>query len=116
VGGEKEFGSPHACQPPFSRERGTPSFTMANWTSIGGGTSIRDYLDPQYQMVGNAGWTKGQHNVKFGADAHRLHMNHNETQNATFNFNGGLTALNGGTSPNGFNSMADFLLGLPSAP
>jgi hypothetical protein len=88
---------------------------MAGWTAIGGGTSIRDYLDPQYQMVGNAGWTSGRHNVKFGADAHRLHMNHNETQNPTFNFNGGLTALNGGASPNNFNSMADFLLGLPSS-
>ena len=78
-------------------------------------TSIRDYLDPQFQMVGNAGWTKGAHNVKFGVDAHRMHMNHNETQNPTFNFNGGLTALSGGASPNNFNSMADFLLGLPSA-
>ena len=66
-------------------------------------------------MVGNAGWTKGAHNVKFGVDAHRMHMNHNETQNPTFNFNGGLTALSGGASPNNFNSMADFLLGLPSA-
>ena len=113
--GEDVFGIPHSCQPPFSLERGTPSFSMSGWTAIGGGHLDTGLSHPQFQMVGNAGWTKGAHNVKFGVDAHRMHMNHNETQNPTFNFNGGLTALSGGASPNNFNSMADFLLGLPSA-
>ena len=30
-----------------------------------------------------------------------------------FTFNGGATALSGGTAPNSFNQFADFLLGLP---
>ena len=113
--GEDVFGIPNSCQPPYSLERGTPQFSMTGWTQLGGMTAIRDYLDPQFQMVGNAGWTKGIHNVKFGVDAHRTHMNHNETQNPVFNFNGGLTALSGGASPNNFNSFADFLLGLPTS-
>jgi hypothetical protein len=32
-----------------------------------------------------------------------------------FTFNGGATALSGGTSPNNFNQFADFLLGLPQS-
>ena len=77
----------------YSLERGTPQFNISGWTALGGATAIRDYLDPQLQMVGNAGWTKGAHNVKFGVDIHRLHMNHNETQNPTFNFTGGLNLV-----------------------
>ena len=44
----------------------------------------------------NAGWNKGAHNVKFGVDVHRLHMNHYEITAPSFNFTGGATALNGG--------------------
>ena len=35
---------------------------------LNGQSPIRDYVDPQWQMVANAGWTKGSHNVKFGID------------------------------------------------
>ena len=59
----------------------------------------------------NAGWNKGAHNVKFGIDVHRLHMNHYEITAPSFNFTGGATALNGGAAPNLFNGYADFLLG-----
>jgi hypothetical protein len=75
---------------------------------------MREYVDSQYSWVGNAGWTKGSHNVKFGADLIRWDLNHYETEAPTFTFNGGATALNGGASPNNFNVFADFLLGLPS--
>ena len=74
-----------------------------------------DYLDPQWQWVMNAGWNKGVHNVKFGVDVHRLHMNHYEITAPSFSFTGGASALNatGAAAPNLFNGYADFLLGLP---
>src|SRR6267142_1112822 len=98
----------------FSRARATPLINIPGWASLGN-SPMRDYLDSQYNFVGNAGWTKGSHNVKFGADIQRMHLNHYETQVATLNFTGGGSALNGGPSPNNFNSFADFLLGLPQS-
>ena len=67
------------------------------------------------QFSANAGWTKGTHNVKFGFDVQRNYLNHYETAVPVFTFNGGATALSGGTSPNNFNQFADFLLGLPQS-
>jgi hypothetical protein len=78
-------------------------------------SQMRDYADNQIQWSANAGWTKGTHNVKFGFDVQRNYLNHYETQVPVFTFNGGATALSGGTSPNNFNQFADFLLGLPQS-
>src|SRR5687768_18423125 len=85
------------------------------WSSYGNGirvndntASVFDYLDPQWQWVMNAGWNKGAHNLKFGIDIHRLHMNHYEITAPSFNFTGGASALNGGVAPNLFNAYADF--------
>jgi hypothetical protein len=43
------------------------------------------------------------------------YLNHYETAVPVFTFNGGTTALSGGTAPNTFNQFADFLLGLPQS-
>jgi Carboxypeptidase regulatory-like domain/TonB dependent receptor len=106
------FGIPNACQPPYSRDRATPMFTMGGW-SVVTPSQMRDYGDNQIQTTANAGWTKGTHNVKFGYDINKMYANHYETAVPVFTFNGGETALNGGVSPNNFNQFADFLLGLP---
>jgi hypothetical protein len=120
-----EVGIVNACQPPLQRDYAMPriDFIAGTWSSYGNGVrvndntgSVFDYLDPQWQWVVNAGYNKGTHNVKFGADVHRLHMNHYEITAPSFTFNGGATALSGGTAaPNLYNSFADFLLGLPNA-
>jgi Carboxypeptidase regulatory-like domain len=112
------FQIPNACpRPPglISLDRATPVFTMGNWATLGN-SPMRDYLDHSVSSVVNAGWTKGTHNVKFGVDINRQHLNHYETASPpTFTFTGGATALNGGASPNDFNAFADFLLGLPTS-
>ena len=82
---------------------------------LNGTSPIRDYVDPQWQFVGNAGWTKGSHNVKFGFDYILLKQDHYETQVQDFTFNGGVTTLPGGTAANDFNRFASFLLGMPSS-
>ena len=107
------FAIPGACQPPLSRDRVTPGFNMG-WALVTP-SQFRDYADNQISWAGNAGWTKGTHNVKFGFDFNKMYLNHYETQRPTFTFNGGATALSGGASPNIYNQFAQFLLGLPSA-
>jgi hypothetical protein len=117
-----ELGIPNACQPPLQRDYALPRIDITNWTSYGNGirlndntASVFDYLDPQWQYVANGSWSKGSHNVKFGFDKHRLHMNHYEITAPSFQFTGGATVLNavGATSAGLYNSYADFLLGLP---
>ena len=120
----QEVGILNACQPPLQRDYAMPRVDIAGWSSYGNGirvndntASVFDYLDPQWQWVMNAGWNKGAHNVKFGVDVHRLHMNHYEITAPSFNFTGSATALNatGAVAPNLFNGYADFLLGLPNS-
>jgi len=117
-------GIVNACQPPLQRDWAMPRVDIAlpSWSSYGNGIrvndntgSVFDYLDPQWQYVVNAGWNKGVHNVKFGFDLHRLHMNHYEITAPSFTFSGGVTALNatGAAAPTFMNGYADFLLGLP---
>jgi hypothetical protein len=106
------FGIKNACQPPYSLDTNVPDMNVAGWT-LNGQSPIRDYVDPQWQMVANAGWTKGSHNVKFGVDYIILHQNHYETQAQAFTFNGGVTTTNG--AANQYNRFAAFLLGLPSS-
>ena len=117
-----EVGIRNACQPPLQRDYSMPRIDINGWSWYGNGirgndntASVFDYLDPQWQWVMNAGWNKGVHNVKFGIDVHRLHMNHYEITAPSFNFTGAATALNatGAAAPNLFNGYADFLLGLP---
>jgi len=108
------YAIPNACQPPRSRDRAAPSFNMGPWALVTP-SQMRDYADNQTQFSGNAGWTKGTHNVKFGFDVQRNYLNHYETQVPVFTFNGGATALSGGAAPNTFNQFADFLLGLPQS-
>ena len=114
----------NACQPPLQRDWAMPRVDIAlpSWSWYGNGIrvndntgSVFDYLDPQWQYVVNAGWNKGVHNVKFGFDLHRLHMNHYEITAPSFTFSGGATALNatGAAAPTFMNGYADFLLGLP---
>ena len=107
------FGIPSACQLPYSRDRQTPSIT--NGFNMVTPSQFRDYDDSQMQWSGNAGWTKGTHNVKFGFDINRMHVDHYQTAANSFTFGGGATALSGGTSPNTYNSFAAFLLGLPTS-
>ena len=115
-------GIPNACQ---ARDWALPQMEIAGFTSRGGtsggtqplgnngfSSSVLDYNDVQYQMVANLGWTKGNHNVKFGGDIHWQHMNHYEISPLTsMRFTGIATSLNGGPAANSYNALADFLLG-----
>ena len=104
-------------------EGGWPTFAVDSYTNIGTNDNYMPYYrrDPQYQYVSNFNWTHGRHNVRFGFDLYRQHLNQNQAEfvggtffgaQGGFNFGGGPTQLRGGASGNQFNSYASFLLGL----
>ncbi len=101
---------------------GYPRFNIVGMSALGNPNVSNPFLfrDNQYVVVGNAGYIKGAHNLRFGGEYTYYTINHFQPQAAFgprggFNFTGGLTALNGGAAPNQFNSFGDFLLGLPQA-
>jgi hypothetical protein len=77
--------------------------------------------DDQYQGVANVTWLKGKHNIRFGSDLYFTTLNHIQPEildnsygaRGGFEFNNGPTNLRG-QSGNNHQSMASFLLGLPS--
>jgi hypothetical protein len=98
---------------------GWPNFNVTNYGEYGqvGGNVPWYHHNDQYQYVANANWTKGSHNVRFGIDTINKQLNtweFNAPQGA-FSFSGAVTTIKGGSSPNQFNSYAQFLLGLPSS-
>jgi hypothetical protein len=104
-------------------ESGWPTFAVDSYTNIGTNDNYMPYYrrDPQYQYVTNFNWTKGSHNIRFGLDLYRQHLNQNQAEfvggtffgaQGGFNFGGGPTQLRGGPSGNQFNSYASFLMGL----
>jgi hypothetical protein len=103
---------------------GWPSIQVANYSTLGQFATNWPiiYYDPSFRYSVNANWAHGTHNVRFGSELSRQHMNHSEYTftgasgggAGTFSFSGGVTTLRGGASPNQFNSYADFLLGSPS--
>jgi hypothetical protein len=100
---------------------GIPEFVVSGYTTMGEAGSANPYYwrDNNNVYTGNAAWTKGGHSVRFGFDVARERLNHDTAEagggpRGSFQFNGGVTALQGGASPNQFNAFAAFLLGLPS--
>mgnify|MGYP001033635026 CR=1 FL=1 len=105
---------------PDPRQSGKPYFIVSGYTSLGQTDTWVpvERHDYTYTFTANASWSKGKHDIRFGPDISRFGMNHwqpesNNGPRGTFTFNGGATALSGGTAPNRFNGFADFLLGLP---
>lgn len=107
-------------------ESGWPRFTVTNYAVMGASRNAsRPFYnrDPRYQYVANGDWTKGKHNVRFGVDSSRQHLNHTQAEfvgalhgpSGGFTFGGGPTMVRGGASSNQFNTFSTFLLGLPTA-
>lgn len=105
-------------------EGGWPGFGISGFTTFGLADNYMPYFrsDPQFQWVGNGNWTRGKHNIRFGAELSWQRLNHVQPEfyggswgaPGGFSFGGGPTALNGGAAPNQWNGMATFLLGLPT--
>jgi hypothetical protein len=98
---------------------GMPDFDINGYPSSTGTTfgysyPPLEYKDPVFEYVANVTKIKGSHNIRFGEDIVRLHMNHREVRNTVFQFTGGVTASPTGPAVNAsYNGVADYLLGLP---
>jgi len=106
---------------PDIRESGYPRFVISGFSGYGNlsTSSPAFHYDTQIVYNANFSYTSGSHTLRWGLDLDRQHMNHWQPEvggygpRAGFNFNGGVTALRGGTAPNRFNAYGEFLLGMP---
>jgi hypothetical protein len=103
-------------------EGGWPGFGISGFDTFGLADSYMPYFrnDPQFQWIGNGNWTRGSHNIRFGAELSWQRLNHTQPEfyggswgaPGGFSFGGGPTTLNGGPASNQFNAMGAFLMGL----
>jgi hypothetical protein len=118
-------------------KRGWPRFDVSGFNTYGVVETYMPYFrnDDQYQIVANANWLKGAHNVRFGMDFYHQAMNHTQPEwtgggtshgaRGGFSFASGPTQLCTAVSSSGsctrtsqsspYNSWATFLLGLPTS-
>lgn len=104
-------------------DSGAPQFVITGYSQYGGDTDTRPYIYHQdtYNLSQNVGWTKGKHDLRFGFEVLRHHMNFYEPDGGggggpqgQFDFTEGVTELNGGPAGGQYNAYAAFLLGLPN--
>jgi hypothetical protein len=122
-------------------QAGIPAFQITGYANLGNPNTGNPFLFRDNQWVSNANlnWTHGRHGLRFGVEFNRSGINHFQPQGGafqtargSFQFNGGPTAVTSGdpqcstpqkTNPghlpcapasSQFNSIAEFLLGLPS--
>jgi hypothetical protein len=101
------------------RSSGFPFFAVSGYANIGNpeGWNPAFRNDWSFTTSHNVRWTHGKHQVSAGIDIIHHHLNHWQPElgagpRGEFDFGGGVTALNGGASPNQFNALAQFELGL----
>lgn len=99
---------------------GQPGFFFNGLSNLGNQNRSNpfQFRDNTYVSAANLSWVKGRHSTRYGMEFDRFSINHFQPQNTYgprggFDFTGGLTTITGGAAANGYNSWADFLLGLP---
>lgn len=107
---------------PSRLQGGQPGFVISGLADLGNTAVYNPFFfwDNEFLFAANLSWVKGSHSFRFGFSATRAQLNHIQTNVAYaprggFDFDGDVTALNGGVAPNAYNSWAEFLLGLPSS-
>jgi len=114
----QQFGIPNT-NGPDPLQSGFPDISISGYTGFG----VPNWMplrrvEESYTHSDNLTWTKGAHELKFGFDMVRHHLNHWQPEIGNFGprgglgFAGGETALNGGPSPNQYNAYGAFLLGV----
>lgn len=102
---------------------GYPRFSFATngFANLGNPNQSNPFVfrDPQYVTSENLSVLRGAHQLRFGFEYSKYEINHFQPQASNgprggFNFNGGITSLNGGAATTLYNGWADFLLGLPT--
>ena len=105
---------------PDIRQSGFPIFNITGYTSLGQTANWMPFWrhDQSWATSHNMTWTHGSHEVRFGFDMIHYQLNQwqpeagSDGPRGLLTFDGAITALNGGASPNQYNAWAAFLLGL----
>lgn len=115
-----QFGIPNT-NGPDPRQSGFPNIAPGSYTTFG----VPNWMpvtrvEESYTHSDNVTYTHGSHELRFGFDLVRHHLNHWQPEigngpRGYMAFGGGPTALNGGAAPNQYNGYATFLLGLDTA-
>jgi hypothetical protein len=112
-----KFGIPNTNGPDI-RQSGFPDITISGYTGFGVPNWMPLFrVEESYTNSDNLTWTKGAHEIRFGFDLVRHHLNHWQPEIGNFGPRGGLGFAGGETtlapgSPNQYNAYAAFLLGL----
>ena len=102
---------PGSNQGPLPWAGGVPNFRITDFVTIGMSYPALEYMQPQYEFVGNISKIKGSHTIRAGFDAFYQYPNHIEIRDNSYYFDGSSTILNGGAGANSYNRLADFMLG-----
>ena len=112
-----QFGIPNT-NGPDPRQSGFPNIGISGYNGFG----VPNWMpvtrvEESYTHSDNVTWSKGAHELRFGFDLVRHHLNHWQPEigqgpRGYLGFSGQETALKGGAAQNQFNGYAAFLLGL----
>jgi len=113
----QQFGIPNTNGPDI-RQSGFPNIGISGYNGFGAPNWMPAFrVEESFTHSDNVTYTKGAHEIRFGFDLIRHHLNHWQPEigfgpRGGLNFGGGETALKEGAAPNQFNAYAAFLLGL----
>jgi len=103
-------------------QSGAVQLPIQGYSQYGGDTGTRPafFNDSTFSTAQNFGWNRGKHDIRFGFEGVRHHLNHYQPElgggpQGRFNFNQGITGLRGGPSLTQYNAYAAYLLGLPES-
>jgi hypothetical protein len=104
------------------RESGVPVFDIPGYTRLGSDTDTRPFFmhDTSFTLQQNFSWNRSRHQLRFGFEGVRHHLNHYSPDGGggggpqgMFIFSQSITGLRSGPALTQYNSYAAFLLGLP---
>jgi hypothetical protein len=120
IPGTNGVGPLYVGQPAF--EFSNNNYSSNTFSTLGNANGANPFLfrDNQFTADVNLSWIHGKHAMKYGFSYYHFDLNHFQptsganinTVHGGFGFAGGLTTGNG--SVNAYNSLADFILGLPN--
>lgn len=115
-----QFGIPNTNGPDI-RQSGFPNIAPGSYSGFG----VPNWMpvtrvEESYTHSDNITYSHGAHELRFGFDLVRHHLNHWQPEigggpRGLLTFGGGPTTLNGGPSSTQYNGYATFLLGLDTA-
>ncbi|MCW5977663.1 MAG: TonB-dependent receptor [Bryobacteraceae bacterium] len=106
---------------PDERQSGLPGMVVSGYSNMGNIDPWFPFFwnDTTYSMTQNFSWKKGAHEIRWGYEGLRQHMNHWQPEigggpRGRFDFNQEVTGIRGGRTDQ-FNGWATYLLGLPQS-